>query len=102
MVKTINKLEEIQLLFLGVDWYRKGGEMVYETFIKLLDAGYNIKLTVCGCTPPITHNRIEVIPFLDKNKESDLAVFYGLFEKAHFLFLPSKRRGHRGTLVLLL
>ena len=31
--KTISKTEEINLLFLGVDWYRKGGEIVYDSFL---------------------------------------------------------------------
>lgn len=88
--KTINKLEEIQILFLGVDWYRKGGEIVYETFIQLLEAGFNVKLTVCGCIPPVKHSKIEVIPFLDKNKKEDLGIFIELLNRTHFLFLPSK------------
>lgn len=88
--KTINRLEEIQLLFLGVDWYRKGGEIVHETFIQLLNAGFNVKLTVCGCIPPVKHSKIEVIPFLDKNKKEDLEIFIELLNKTHFLFLPSK------------
>jgi glycosyltransferase involved in cell wall biosynthesis len=88
--KTINKLEEIQLLFLGVDWYRKGGEIVYETFLKLLEAGYNINLKVCGCVPPVKHSKIEVIPFLDKNKQKDLDEFTKLLENSHLLFLPTK------------
>lgn len=88
--KTINKLKEIKLLFLGVDWDRKGGEIVYETFLKLLDAGYNINLKVCGCIPPVKHSKIEVIPFLDKNNQLDLEEFTKLLENTHLLFLPTK------------
>lgn len=88
--KTISKLEEINLLFLGVDWFRKGGDIVYESFLQLIDKGYNVTLTVCGCLPPIVHDKIKVYPFLDKNKCKDLNKLTELFTKAHFLFLPSK------------
>ena len=90
IAKKINKSEPIIILFLGVDWYRKGGEIVYETFLKLLDTGYNVNLIVCGCIPPVTHSKIEVIPFLDKNKQKDLDIFIELLNKTHLLFLPSK------------
>lgn len=88
--KIIDKFKKINILFLGVDWYRKGGEIVYETFLKLLEKGYNIELTICGCIPPVSHKNITVIPFLDKNKASDLNKFNSLLQATHFLFLPSK------------
>lgn len=88
--KTINKFEEIQLLFLGVNWDRKGGDIVYQTFMQLLDSGYNVKLIICGCNPPIKHDKIDIIPFLDKNKPSDLYTLNTIFNHSHFLFLPTK------------
>lgn len=88
--KKIDKSKPITILFLGVDWYRKGGEIVYETFLKLLETGYNVNLKVCGCIPPVNHSKIEVIPFLDKNKQQDLDLFIELLNKTHLLFLPSK------------
>ena len=88
--KKINKEDQINLLFLGIDWYRKGGEIVHETFLKLFESGYNIKLNVCGCIPPINHPNINVIPFLNKNKSSDLNQFSILLQNTHILFLPSK------------
>jgi glycosyltransferase involved in cell wall biosynthesis len=88
--KKIDKNKPINILFLGVDWHRKGGEIVYETFLKLLEAGCNVNLTVCGCIPPVKHSKVEVIPFLDKNKQHDLTFFIELLHKTHFLFLPSK------------
>lgn len=88
--KKIDKNKPINILFLGVDWHRKGGEIVHETFLKLLETGYNVNLIVCGCIPPIKHSKIEVIPFLDKNKQKDLSIFLELLNKTHLLFLPSK------------
>lgn len=88
--KQISKQERVNILFLGVDWYRKGGELVYETFLKLLASGYDIHLTVCGCIPPVKHDKMKVIPFLNKNKETDLKELAAIFKNSHFLFLPSK------------
>lgn len=88
--KTIDKLTTVNFLFLGVDWDRKGGEIVYQTFLKLLEKGYNVSLTVCGCIPPVTHSKIKVIPFLNKNNSEDLEKFNTILQSAHFLFLPSK------------
>ncbi|AWM13668.1 hypothetical protein DI487_07190 [Flavobacterium sediminis] len=88
--KQISKYETVNILFLGVDWYRKGGDLVYDTFLRLLEAEYDIHLTVCGCIPPVKHDKMKVIPFLNKNKESDLKELAAIFKNSHFLFLPSK------------
>ena len=87
--KTIHKDEEIYILFLGVDWFRKGGDKVFETFL-LLSEKYNVNLTVCGCIPPVTHPKMKVIPFLNKNDASQMGSFTELFQHTHLLFLPSK------------
>lgn len=87
--KKIHRDEEINLLFLGVEWFRKGGDKVFETFL-LLSEQYNVNLTVCGCIPPVRHPKMEVIPFLNKNDVSQMKSFTSLFQKTHLLFLPSK------------
>lgn len=78
------------LLFLGVDWERKGGEIVFNTFEILLKNGFDAKLVVCGCTPPVTHPLMTVYPFLNKNIESDNRIFETILKDAHFLFLPTR------------
>lgn len=80
----------IQLLFVGVDWVRKGGNIVFDTFLELLAKGYDVNLTVCGCIPPKQHPKVKVFPFLDKNKEEDLNVLIKLFRQSDLLFLPTR------------
>jgi glycosyltransferase involved in cell wall biosynthesis len=87
--KNIDKDQEINLLFLGVEWFRKGGDKVFDTFL-LLSEKYNVNLTVCGCIPPVTHPKMKVIPFLNKNEASQMKRFTQLFQQTHLLFLPSK------------
>ena len=83
---------KIHLLFLGVDWERKGGDIVFNTFLMLDKAGYNLQLTICGCTPPkkITHPKVKIIPFLNKNNKEDNDVFLQLMNQAHILFVPTQ------------
>lgn len=80
------------LLFLGVNWKRKGGDIVYATFMELKHRGVECHLTICGCTPPfaIKNPAVTVIPFLDKNKKEDLQVFTKLLHESHVLFLPTR------------
>ena len=78
------------LLFLGVDWKRKGGDIVFKTLELLLDQGFDANLIVCGCIPPVTHPGMTVYPFLNKNLEKDYEIFTQLLEDAHFLFLPTR------------
>ncbi len=80
------------LFFLGVDWKRKGGEIAFETLLKLEEMGIAAELIVCGCIPPsiYAHPRMKVIPFLDKKDEKQRQELDRLFETSDFLFLPTR------------
>ena len=80
----------ITFLFLGVDWIRKGGDIALKTVEKLHEIGYNVKLIVCGCVPPVGSKVMEVIPFLNKNKSEDNLRLQQLLTESHFLFLPTR------------
>ncbi len=91
-IEDKNIEREVRVLFLGVDWDRKGGDIVYHSFLKLQEMGINAQLIVCGCIPPkhYNHPKMEVIPFLDKNKDSDAEKLYKILLSSNFLFIPSK------------
>ncbi|UCG92029.1 MAG: glycosyltransferase family 4 protein [candidate division WOR-3 bacterium] len=80
-----------RLFFLGVDWKRKGGEIAFETFLKLEDLGIQSELIVCGCTPPkeFRHHSMTVIPFLNKNDERQRKKLNTLFYFSDFFLLPT-------------
>lgn len=86
------KSEYCRLLLLGVDWTRKGGEIAFETLLKLEEMGIEAELIVCGCTPPeeVVHKRMKVIPFLDKNDERQRRDFEQLLLSVDFLVVPSR------------
>ena len=79
-----------KLLFVGVDWKRKGGDIVLKTLDILTAKGFDAELTVCGCVPPETRKNMIVYPFLNKNKETDFKIFIELFEKSHIFFFPTR------------
>jgi len=89
------KLEnkQLTLLFLAVDWDRKGGNIAFDV-LKFLQYthGVQAKLIVCGCEPPshISHPNMEIIPFLDKNKQEDYEKFVNIMSSAHFLLVPTR------------
>ncbi|RZK45255.1 MAG: glycosyltransferase [Hymenobacter sp.] len=81
-----------RLLFLGVDWERKGGPIAFECLTRLVESGINVHLTVCGCVPPdsFQHSNLEVIPFLDKNNPVEYKRLVALMKEADFLLLPTR------------
>jgi len=80
----------INILFLGVDWERKGGNIALEAIDILSKKHNNFTFTVCGCIPPKTHKKMEVIPFLNKNNEEDRIKLDQLLAKSHILFVPTR------------
>lgn len=91
---AINKQkgEICKLLFVGVSWENKGGEIAFNTLINLLNSGIKAELTICGCIPPekFKHDKITVIPFLNKAIKEEEQKLYHLFEEASFLILPTR------------
>jgi glycosyltransferase involved in cell wall biosynthesis len=79
-----------KLLFVAVDWERKGGNLVFETLLILLERGYDVELTVCGCIPPVMHDKMRVIPFLDKNNADESKAFVELLNSSYLLFVPTR------------
>ncbi|MFL5809864.1 MAG: glycosyltransferase family 4 protein [Flavisolibacter sp.] len=82
----------LTLLYLAVEWERKGGRIAFDALQHLRKMGVNAKLIVCGCIPPdgISDERMEVIPFLNKNKKEDHERFIQLLSTSHFLLLPTR------------
>ena len=60
--------------------------------MELEKLGINATLTVCGCTPPreFVHERMRVLPFLDKNDEKQRRQLDDLYLTSDFLFLPTR------------
>ncbi len=83
----------VQLLFIGVDWKRKGADIAVETVEILRNNGIETNLVIIGCTPPSNFklpNYIENIPFLNKHNLAELLLLRQKLEEAHFFILPTQ------------
>jgi glycosyltransferase involved in cell wall biosynthesis len=87
-----NENKTLTLLFLAVDWERKGGNIAFDTLKNLCDQGIDTKLFVCGCVPPAeyVHPQMEVIPFINKNDPEQYKLFVEILSSSHFLILPTR------------
>ena len=92
----VSKLTEnsINLLFVGVDWERKGGSIVYDTAKNLIKLGYKVHLDIVGLSK-FPFNEIPEFctnhGFISKNEEEGKNKLNQLYLKADFLFVPSKQ-----------
>jgi len=81
-----------QLLFLGVEWERKGGQIALDTFYALQRKGVPAHLTIIGCIPPVpvTDKDITVIPFIDRHNTEEAKRLYDITRDSDFLLLPTR------------
>jgi glycosyltransferase involved in cell wall biosynthesis len=81
----------VEILFIGRDWFAKGGPLVFDTVKALQDRGVSVRLNVIGCQPPDFHlnEAVNVIGSLDKAVPADLAQFQDSLRRAHFVVMPS-------------
>lgn len=84
--------ETIRLLYLGVDWIRKGGPLAVEIAGGLRDAGYKVRLDVVGCRPELPAGAADVVTVhgpLYRTDPAQAEVLQELFLGAHFLVVPT-------------
>ncbi len=82
----------INILFVGVDWHRKGGDIAMEIANKINQSGRKAVLHIVGCTPPFQHvpDYVKVYGFLRKNIPSEYDLLLKLFSESHFFAMPSR------------
>ena len=82
---------QINLLFVGVDWVRKGGDMAIETTTKLREMGLNAILTVVGCdlVPKNVPSYVKFHPFVDKTQPAGVKELNEFYRQATFFLLPT-------------
>ncbi|HOY33079.1 MAG TPA: glycosyltransferase family 4 protein [Bacteroidales bacterium] len=73
------------ILFVGVNWERKGGDILFRSFMKVLETMPDATLTVVGCSPGIKHPNVEItgrIPLEEVEK---------YYQKASVFCMPTKQ-----------
>ncbi len=86
-----------KLLFVGVDWVRKGGEIALKTAEALNEKGLNTELSIVGCEPIVKKplpDFVKPLGFISKSTEEGRQKLNTLFEESHFLIVPSQAEAY--------
>jgi glycosyltransferase involved in cell wall biosynthesis len=83
--------KKCELLFVGVNWERKGGAIAVETATLLNQAGIETKLRIVGSQPPgEVPEFVETLGFISKSSESGKQKLIELYRSADVFILPTK------------
>jgi len=94
-VENIVKLrpeKPCKLIFSGIDWNRKGGDIAVAVVKQLNEMGFNAELTIIGCKPPIKPlpDFINIVGYIDKSKPEGESKMRQLVADSHFMILPTR------------
>ncbi|UKO97154.1 glycosyltransferase family 4 protein [Nostoc sp. UHCC 0870] len=82
-----------KLIYSGVDWQRKGGDIALAVAKQLNKMGLETELTIIGCQPSFEEplpSFVKPLGYISKNQPDGLARMCKLIGDSHFLILPTK------------
>lgn len=87
--------DECRLLFVAVEWDRKGGDTAVRVTGELLRRGIDATLTVVGVAPP-SHSPsfVRFAGFIDKRHPAEAERYEALLKDSHFLIVPSRAEAY--------
>jgi len=91
-IVTSRPTDKCKLLFLGTDWFRKGGDIAFRVAQVLNEQGLKAELNVVGCGPNMEGQLPDFIishGFINKSSQSGLKQLEKLLSECHFLILPT-------------
>ncbi|BAY31766.1 group 1 glycosyl transferase [Nostoc carneum NIES-2107] len=94
-IKTIvdsRPSDKCKLLFLGLDWKRKGGQVAFQVAKDLNKAGLKTELTIVGCRPDLGEpvpDFVKMMGVISNGTPEGLNTMYQLLAESHFLIMPS-------------
>lgn len=86
-------MAEWRVLFIGVDWKGKGGDIALATVAEMRRRGHAVHIDIVGSAPDRPIPTLEGVTFhgyLDKNAENDKRRLKEIFAAAHVFFLPTQ------------
>ena len=85
-------IRPLELLYVGTDWARKGGEIALATLAHLRAIGLAAHLTCVGRVPDHVKAApdVSVVGFLDKSRPRHARRLASLYARAHLLILPTR------------
>lgn len=83
---------KIKLLFIGVYWNNKGGDILLDIFKEFQMMSTDYELEIVGSTPTKIPNIVGVTfhGYLDKSIPEENKKFINLFESSHYFILPTR------------
>jgi glycosyltransferase involved in cell wall biosynthesis len=90
-------LSECRLVWIGVDWYRKGGDVAFQVAKKLNESGLKTTLSIVGCEPEMDAPLPEFVKplgFIDKDSPEGYAQLKQLLLASHFLVMPCRAEAY--------
>lgn len=78
-----------EILFVGIDWHRKGGDVLLEAYRLLREWLPGVTLTIVGCRPPVEEPTIRIEGFLDRRIPADAEKLARCYLRAGCFCLPS-------------
>ncbi len=81
------------LVFIGVDWERKGGAIAAAAVSRLAAAGLAVKLHIIGANPELLPKTDSIIVhgFINKSTREGRLEFDSIMSQASFLFVPTRQ-----------
>ncbi len=82
-----------KLIWVGVDWLRKGGDIAVAVAKELNDSGLKTELTIVGCEPVMQKplpQYIKAVGYIDTATPQGLETMSTLYRTSHFLILPTR------------
>ncbi len=86
--------DELRLLFVGLEWERKGGPIVLEAIQWLEKRGFRVHLDIVGNAPLQNSTTVHVHGPLRANNSQEATTLSTLFRQSHFLFVPSRAEAY--------
>jgi glycosyltransferase involved in cell wall biosynthesis len=93
--------DQCRLVFIGLDWRRKGGDIVIDAYEQLLNSGCRATLDIVGASPDLRDRlaglrqsgACEVVEhgFVNKGVKEQMALFDSIMKRASFLFVPTRQ-----------
>ena len=82
-----------RLLFVGVDWVRKGADLAVEVASRLNARGLRAELTIMGCNPPQGMELpafVKCVGFISKSTPEGRAKIEDAFRSHHLFIMPTR------------